>query len=149
MRPSSRTLPSDSGAPRCGQKSSSAETAPPSARNRTMRSPQIVRPSGLPAISSGVQATYQAFLRYMRISRRKGARAPIVGNGDAAGGGRATRSAPAILHRRHAPAGRRRRAEGETMTLRSELADRVLTLRLDRPKRLNAIDEPTARALLE
>ena len=34
------------------------------------------------------------------------------------------------------------------MTLRSELADQVLTLRLDRPKRLNAIDEPTARALL-
>ena len=35
------------------------------------------------------------------------------------------------------------------MTLRSELAEQVLTLRLDRPKRLNAIDEPTARALLD
>ena len=35
------------------------------------------------------------------------------------------------------------------MTLRSELADQVLTLRLDRPKRLNAIDEATARALLD
>jgi 2-(1,2-epoxy-1,2-dihydrophenyl)acetyl-CoA isomerase len=34
------------------------------------------------------------------------------------------------------------------VTLRSELLDRVLTLRLDRPKRLNAIDEPTAKALL-
>ena len=36
------------------------------------------------------------------------------------------------------------------MTLRSELNEGgVLTLRLDRPKRLNAIDEPTAEALLE
>ena len=35
------------------------------------------------------------------------------------------------------------------MTLRSELADHVLTLRLDRPQRLNAIDEPMARALLD
>jgi 2-(1,2-epoxy-1,2-dihydrophenyl)acetyl-CoA isomerase len=35
------------------------------------------------------------------------------------------------------------------MTLRSELADQVLILRLDRPRRLNAIDEPTARALLD
>ena len=35
------------------------------------------------------------------------------------------------------------------MTLRSELADQVLTLRLDRPKRLNAIDEATAQALLD
>lgn len=34
------------------------------------------------------------------------------------------------------------------MTLRSELNEGVLTLRLDRPKRLNAIDEPTAEALL-
>lgn len=34
------------------------------------------------------------------------------------------------------------------MTLRSELSEGVLTLRLDRPKRLNAIDEPTAEALL-
>jgi 2-(1,2-epoxy-1,2-dihydrophenyl)acetyl-CoA isomerase len=34
------------------------------------------------------------------------------------------------------------------VTLRTELTDRVLTLRLDRPKRLNAIDEPTATALL-
>ena len=35
------------------------------------------------------------------------------------------------------------------MTLRSDLADQVLTLRLDRPKRLNAIDEATAQALLD
>jgi len=36
------------------------------------------------------------------------------------------------------------------VTLRSELNEGgVLTLRLDRPKRLNAIDEPTAEALLE
>jgi 2-(1,2-epoxy-1,2-dihydrophenyl)acetyl-CoA isomerase len=34
------------------------------------------------------------------------------------------------------------------MAVQSELADRVLTLRLDRPERLNAIDETTARALL-
>jgi len=34
------------------------------------------------------------------------------------------------------------------VTLRSELNEGVLTLRLDRPKRLNAIDEPTAEALL-
>jgi 2-(1,2-epoxy-1,2-dihydrophenyl)acetyl-CoA isomerase len=35
------------------------------------------------------------------------------------------------------------------MTLRSELADQVLTLRLDRRKRLNAIDEAMAQSLLD
>ena len=35
------------------------------------------------------------------------------------------------------------------MTLQTELADGVLTFRLARPERLNAIDETTARALLE
>ena len=33
--------------------------------------------------------------------------------------------------------------------MQSELADGVLTLTLNRPQRLNAIDEPTARALLQ
>ena len=32
--------------------------------------------------------------------------------------------------------------------MQSELADGVLTLTLNRPQRLNAIDEPTARARL-
>jgi 2-(1,2-epoxy-1,2-dihydrophenyl)acetyl-CoA isomerase len=35
------------------------------------------------------------------------------------------------------------------MTLQTELTDQVLSVRLDRPERLNAIDEPTARALLD
>ena len=35
------------------------------------------------------------------------------------------------------------------MTLQTEFADGVLTLRLNRPDRLNAIDETTARALLD
>jgi 2-(1,2-epoxy-1,2-dihydrophenyl)acetyl-CoA isomerase len=35
------------------------------------------------------------------------------------------------------------------MTLQTEFSAGVLTLRLDRPERLNAIDEPTAGALLE
>jgi len=34
------------------------------------------------------------------------------------------------------------------MSLQTERADGVLTLRLDRPARLNAIDEPMAAALL-
>src|SRR4051794_12712525 len=73
MRPSSRTLPSESGAPRCGQKSSSAAATPSSARKRTTRLPQIVRPSGPAAISSGVQAAYQALRTYTRNSPRTGA----------------------------------------------------------------------------
>src|SRR5664279_1003467 len=76
MRPSSRRRPSESGAPRCGQKSSSAETAPPSLRNSTMRWPQTVRPRGAAATSSAVQATYQALRTYMRSSIAPGSRTP-------------------------------------------------------------------------
>ena len=39
-----------------------------------LRSPQMVRPRGLSAISSGVQATYQAFLGNMMLVSLRGGR---------------------------------------------------------------------------
>src|SRR5690349_5848480 len=52
--PSAPTLPSDSFTPRCGHWSLSADSVPRPSRNRAMRSPASVSPSGLPRTSRDI-----------------------------------------------------------------------------------------------
>src|SRR5258708_35478202 len=59
--PVSVTVPSDNGAPRWQQRSSSAATSPRPFRNRNTGSLRSVRAKGLSASSVAVAATYHAF----------------------------------------------------------------------------------------